>query len=210
MPDFVPLAERIVDAILETDPGLASYAGDHRFDDRLPDLSPGAVADRVTMLRDAADALAGTEPDESDVSAQVDHAILTALVERGLFELTDVREHEWNPLDHNPGPLLHALLSRPFAPAAERLTSLGGGSPRYRTRWRRRGPCSRRAADPRRDRDRAVRRRGRADPGRAARAAGAGTGPAVGGGAGRRGRRRGPRRVRHMAAQGGGRRRAGA
>ena len=126
MPEFVPLAERIVDAILETDPGLASYAGDHRFDDRLPDLSPGAVSDRVTMLRDAADALAGTEPAESDVSAQVDHAILTALVERGLFELTDVREHEWNPLDHNPGPLLHALLSRPFAPAAERLTSLGG------------------------------------------------------------------------------------
>jgi Bacterial protein of unknown function (DUF885) len=126
MPDFVPLAERIVDAILETDPGLASYAGDHRFDDRLPDLSPSAVADRVTMLRDAADALAGAEPDESETSAHVDHAILTALVERGLFELTDIREHEWNPLEHNPGPLLHALLSRPFAPAAERLTSLGG------------------------------------------------------------------------------------
>ena len=126
MPDFVPLAEHIVDAILETDPALASYAGDHRFDDRLPDLSPGAVADRVTMLRDAADALAGAEPDESETSAHVDHAILTALVERGLFELTDIREHEWNPLEHNPGPLLHALLSRPFAPAAERLTSLGG------------------------------------------------------------------------------------
>jgi hypothetical protein len=126
MPEFVPLAERIVDAILETDPGLATYAGDHRFDDRLPDLSPGAVADRVRMLRDAADALAGAEPDESDTAASVDHAILTALVERGLFELTDIREHEWNPLEHNPGPLLHALLSRPFAPAAERLTSLGG------------------------------------------------------------------------------------
>ena len=27
---------------------------------------------------------------------------------------------------HNPGPLLHALISRPFAPAEERLTSLGG------------------------------------------------------------------------------------
>jgi hypothetical protein len=126
MPDFVPLAERIVDAILESDPGLASYAGDHRYDDRLPDLSPGAVAGRVTMLRDAADALAGVEPDELDTSDQVDHAILAALVERGLFELSDVREHEWNPLEHNPGPLLHALLSRPFAPAAERLVSLGG------------------------------------------------------------------------------------
>ncbi|RSM52078.1 DUF885 domain-containing protein [Actinoplanes sp. ATCC 53533] len=126
MPEFVPLAERIVDAILETDPALASYAGDHRFDDRLPDLSPGAVADRVTMLRDAADALSGIDPDDFDDQDKVDHAILTAVVERGMFELGDVREHEWNPLSHNPGPLLHTLLSRPFAPAEERLSSLGG------------------------------------------------------------------------------------
>ena len=126
MPEFVPLAERIVDAILESDPGLASYAGDHRFDDRMPDLSPGALAARVAMLRDAADALSGIDPDTFDQEDQVDHAILAAVVERGLFELTDVREHEWNPLEHNPGPLLHALLSRPFAPAEERLASLGG------------------------------------------------------------------------------------
>jgi hypothetical protein len=126
MPEFVPLAERIVDALLESDPGLASTAGDHRFEDRLPDLSPGAVADRVTMLRDAADALAGIDPDAFDAQDQVDHAILSALVERHLFELTDVREHEWDPLAHNPGPLLHGLLSRPFAPVDERLTALGG------------------------------------------------------------------------------------
>jgi uncharacterized protein DUF885 len=126
MPEFVPLAERIVDALLESDPTLASYAGDHRFDDRLPDLSPGAVTDRVTMLRDATDALSIVEPDEMSPPDQVDHAILSALVERDLFELTDVREYEWNPLAHNPGPMLHSLLSRPFAPADVRLTSLGG------------------------------------------------------------------------------------
>jgi hypothetical protein len=126
MPEFVPLAERIVDAVLDSDPGLASFAGDHRFDERLPDLSPGAVADRVIMLREAADALSGMDADDLVAQEQVDHAILTALVERGLFELTEVREHEWNPLEHNPGPLLHALLSRPFAPADVRLTSLGG------------------------------------------------------------------------------------
>ena len=65
MPEFVPLAERIVDALLEADPGLATSAGDHRYDDRLPDLSPGAVAERVTMLRDATDALAGIDPEAS-------------------------------------------------------------------------------------------------------------------------------------------------
>ncbi|MET0423968.1 MAG: DUF885 domain-containing protein, partial [Actinoplanes sp.] len=106
MPEFVPLAESIVDAILESDPGLASEAGEHRFDDRQPDLSPGAVAERVGMLRDAADALAGIDPEAFGPEDQVDHAILSALVERGLFELSDVREHEWNPLHHNPGPLL--------------------------------------------------------------------------------------------------------
>ena len=63
MPDFVDTAERIVDALLESNPGLASYVGDHRFDDRLPDLSTGAVAEQVTMLREAADALAGIDPD---------------------------------------------------------------------------------------------------------------------------------------------------
>jgi hypothetical protein len=126
MPDFVITAERIVDAMLESDPQLASGVGDHRFDDRLPDLSPGAVADREAMLREAADALAGIDADVLDAEEQVDHAILSARVERALFELTDVREHEWNPLRHNPGPLLHALIARPFAPADERLTSLGG------------------------------------------------------------------------------------
>ncbi len=126
MPEFVPLAERIVDALLESDPELASDAGDHRYDDRLPDFSAGAVAGDVAMLRDAADALSAVDDDALAAEEQVDHAMLTALVERRLFELTEVREHEWNPLEHNPGPLLHALIARRFAPVEERLASLAG------------------------------------------------------------------------------------
>ncbi|WP_250028466.1 DUF885 domain-containing protein [Paractinoplanes maris] len=126
MPEFVPLAESIVDAILESEPGLATYTGDHRFDDRLPDLSPAAAQARLAMLRDATDALSGVDTDALAPEEQVDHAMLSAIAERGLFELSDVREHEWNPLEHNPGPLLHALISRQFAPAEERLSSLAG------------------------------------------------------------------------------------
>jgi uncharacterized protein (DUF885 family) len=123
-PAFIPLAERIVDAILTADPVVASYAGDHRFDDRLPDRSPdGVLADRA-MLRDAANALAEVDDTELDAQQRVDHELLSSVVERGLFELTEIREYEWNPLEHNPGPLLHALIARPFAPAAQRLESL--------------------------------------------------------------------------------------
>ncbi len=123
---FVPLAERIIEALLEARPDVAEGAGDHRYDDRLRDLSSGAVAGEVAMLRDATAALSQVDIDELDPQEQVDHAILQARVERALFEYTEVREHEWNPLAHNPGPLLHALIARPFAPPAQRLESLAG------------------------------------------------------------------------------------
>src|SRR2546430_3208248 len=125
-PDFVPLAERIVDALLEASPGRSTYSGDHRYDDRLPDYSPDAVAGDVAMLRDAAAALSQVDDDELAPQERVDHAILLAMVERELFERTEVREYEWNPLAHNPGPLLYALIARPFAPPAQRLESLAG------------------------------------------------------------------------------------
>ncbi|MER7888264.1 DUF885 domain-containing protein [Micromonospora sp. NPDC094482] len=126
MESFVPLAERIVDALLESRPGLATSAGDHRYDDRLPDFSPdGRAADRA-MLTDAANALSELDPEALEVEEQVDHALLSALVDRELFELTEIRGYEWDPLRHNPGPLLHALIARPYAPAEVRLTQLAG------------------------------------------------------------------------------------
>ncbi|GAA2221518.1 DUF885 domain-containing protein [Micromonospora olivasterospora] len=103
---------------------MASWAGDHRADDRLPDLSPDAVAADRAMLTDAANALSELDPDSLDVADRVDHAVLSALVDRELFESTEIRAHEWDPLKHNPGPLLHALLARPYAPAEVRLAHL--------------------------------------------------------------------------------------
>ncbi|MET7666615.1 DUF885 domain-containing protein [Micromonospora luteifusca] len=126
MEAFGVLAERVVEALLESRPGVATTAGDHRFDDRLPDLSAdGLTADRA-MLSDAANALSELDPDSLDVDEQVDHALLTSFVDRELFELTEIRSHEWDPLRHNPGPLLHPLLARPYAPAEVRLTQLAG------------------------------------------------------------------------------------
>ncbi|MDR7279317.1 DUF885 domain-containing protein [Catenuloplanes atrovinosus] len=126
MSDFVPVAERIVDAILASEPVTAFYAGDHGQDDRLPDFSADAVAGRAAMLLDAGNALAQLDADALNPEDRVDHAILTTMVERRLLELTEIREHEWNPLLHNPGPLLHGLMARSFAPVATRLEALAG------------------------------------------------------------------------------------
>ncbi|MEU7756083.1 DUF885 domain-containing protein [Micromonospora sp. NPDC049171] len=126
MEAFGVLAERVVEALLESRPGVATSAGDHRFDDRLPDLSADALTADRAMLSDAANALSELDPDSLDVDEQVDHALLTSFVDRELFELTEIRSHEWDPLRHNPGPLLHPLLARPYAPAEVRLTQLAG------------------------------------------------------------------------------------
>src|SRR5262249_30881478 len=107
-------------------PQIAAFSGDHRFDDRLPDLSPDAVAARVGMLRDADAALSQVDIDALDGEDGVDHATLSSVVGRLLFELTEVREHEWNPLRHNPGAVLYGLIARPFAPPEERLRSIAG------------------------------------------------------------------------------------
>ncbi len=115
-----------MEAVLEGRPGVATSVGDHRFDDRLPDLSADGLAAEQAMLKDAADALSEIDPDSLDVEERVDHALLSSLVDQGLFEATEIRAHEWDPLRHNPGPLLHALLARPFAPAEVRLTHLAG------------------------------------------------------------------------------------
>jgi uncharacterized protein (DUF885 family) len=124
--DYPELAESIVDELLAADPRLASDAGDHRYDDRLPDLSADGVATRVAMLRDASAALSGVDTDGLSLADQVDHEQLLSQVERLLFLLTEVREHEWNPLVHNPGSLLHALIARPYAPVEQRLEALAG------------------------------------------------------------------------------------
>jgi uncharacterized protein (DUF885 family) len=123
---YPALAERIVDELLAADPELAARAGDHRYDHLLADLSSDGVAARVRMLRDAAGALSGVDTDGLSVADRVDYEQLLSLVERQLFALTEVREHEWNPLVHNPGRLLHGLVARPFAPAADRLEALAG------------------------------------------------------------------------------------
>lgn len=119
--EFISRAERVTDALLESDPETAMWAGDHRFDDRLPDYSAAAVAARRGMLTEASHALVEIDPDDLDAADAVDLEILTNQVAARLFALTETRDHEWNPLVYNPGTLLNTLLLRATAPAAERL-----------------------------------------------------------------------------------------
>ena len=123
---FRRLAEESIDAALEADPVAATWLGDHRFDDRLPDYSSDALTTRARMIDDQLTAIDAVDDVELDVVDLVDLEILRSRLQREAFEIEELRAAEWNPMLWNPGTALHLLLSRDFAPWEERLASIDG------------------------------------------------------------------------------------
>lgn len=122
MSEFAGLATGILDAWLRRHPGEATYLGEHRYDDRLADPSPEAADRDASTIRDQLRALDTASPGSAE--EQVDAEVLRTTLRAELLDLADIAEPTWNPMLHNPGADLHALTSRPFAPAADRVESV--------------------------------------------------------------------------------------
>jgi uncharacterized protein (DUF885 family) len=124
--EFRALAETCIDQALAADPVEATWMGDHRFDDRLPELGVSALDGRARSIDDQLTAIDAIDDVELDVEDLVDLEILRARLQREAFEIEELRSTEWNPMVWNPGTALHLLLSRDFAPLEERLASASG------------------------------------------------------------------------------------
>jgi uncharacterized protein (DUF885 family) len=121
---FRQAAERVVDGLLETVPETATALGDHRFDDRLDDLSAEGLAVRVDVLRDALQALDGVDEEGLDIADRVDLEILRTSVAADLWRLEELREHEHDPLLHLPGDALYPLVARDTGEPAARAAAV--------------------------------------------------------------------------------------
>ena len=120
------IARQALDELLAADPVAATALGDHRFDDRLPDLSPEGldetcVPSSVTWLA-AVDSVddTGLTPDN-----RVDHEILRSALSARLFELDRGAAVQLGPARRQPG---HRGLpaAGPRLRAARRPAPLGG------------------------------------------------------------------------------------
>jgi uncharacterized protein (DUF885 family) len=123
---FRQLAEDYLDDQAQRHPDIATELGDHRFDGQLPDFGAEALADESRALDAVAARLAGIDQAGLDPELRVDAAVLGNDVARRLFQLTELREHTWNPLLANPGQAIYALLARDYAPLPDRLHALAG------------------------------------------------------------------------------------
>jgi uncharacterized protein (DUF885 family) len=113
---FAAVASSVLERWLAAHPSAATSLGEHSHDHELED--PGASEARRAELRDQLAALESV--DCADQDEDIDRQVLSTELRAELFDLEQLREAEWNPMEHNPGSGLYALASRPFAPAAQR------------------------------------------------------------------------------------------
>jgi uncharacterized protein (DUF885 family) len=124
--EFTRLAREYLDERAERHPDIATGLGDHRFDARLPDPSAQALDGERRALDGWAGRLAAIDQGALSAEHRVDAAMMADSVARRVFEIDELREHTWNPLQANPGKAIYQLLARDFAPLPERLGSVAG------------------------------------------------------------------------------------
>jgi uncharacterized protein (DUF885 family) len=124
--EFTTLAKEYLDDRAERHPSTATDLGDHRFDARLGDPSEQARADERRALDGWTARLETIDDSALSAEHRVDAAMMAGSVARRVFELDELREHTWNPLQANPGKAVYQLLARDFAPLPERLAAVAG------------------------------------------------------------------------------------
>ena len=124
---FESLAQRYLRESPELDPVDATALGDHRFDDRVDDVSAAGWQAHITFIErqlaglDAIDRAALSRPN------QVDALLLRHELEYQRWRIQSLQDWRWNPLIYTriAGDALYSLLARDFAPAPDRLRNLG-------------------------------------------------------------------------------------
>jgi uncharacterized protein (DUF885 family) len=122
--EFAGLAREYLDDRAERHPDIATGLGDHRFDARLADPSAQALEGERRALQGWAGRLTAVDQDALPAEQRVDAAMMADSVARRVFEIDELREHTWNPLQANPGRAIYQLLARDFAPLSDRLASV--------------------------------------------------------------------------------------
>ncbi len=122
---FEALAARWLDRSMRISPVSATGIGDHRFDERVDDVSAAGRAASVRFSRETLSALEGIDRNQLSRANQVDYALLANNLRAGIWRSETLQMWAWNPLSYQSiaGGALYNLMAREFAPMARRLES---------------------------------------------------------------------------------------
>lgn len=124
---FQKLAKDYIEGLLQANPEYATALGDHRFDDKLTDYSPEAIAKELKRARDFRQQLeAFSDLTKLTGPNKVDVRLLRDSIDNQIFGLEELKEHEWNPLLYNESLAnsIYLLVARDFAAPEKRAASI--------------------------------------------------------------------------------------
>jgi len=124
---FEALGQRYLHEAQELSPIDATALGDHRFDDRIDDVSTAGWQARVTFDQRYLASLEELDRATLSRSNQVDAILLRQELEYERWRIQTLEDWRWNPLIYTrlAGDAIYPLLVREFAPAPERMKNLG-------------------------------------------------------------------------------------
>ena len=123
---FEAAARDFLQRYLELEPVRATALGEHRHDGRWPKLDAEAQQQRLALIDQSRAVLEAIDIAELGVQHRIDWSILHRRLAGWAFDLTALRRWERDPLYYTElvGDGLDPLVTRDFAPGAERLQSL--------------------------------------------------------------------------------------
>jgi uncharacterized protein (DUF885 family) len=123
---FEKLARRYFDTMFRENPSFATWAGEHRYDRDLEDVSKDAIEAR---LADEKAYLAELETIETDLLSpdnRIDAEVLANAIDLDVLLFEDMRSYETNPMLYTIllGNSIYYLVARDFAPLDKRLDAV--------------------------------------------------------------------------------------
>lgn len=120
---FDALSARYLDTIARLSPASATRLGDHRFDDKLPDLSAAGRARELAAYKGLLGDLGKIDRKALTRDKQVDAALLDNALRYEIWNSEVMQSWAWNAQNYNDAAAdaLYSLAARDYAPWAQRL-----------------------------------------------------------------------------------------
>jgi len=120
---FASISKRYIDSIARFSPVSGTQLGDHRFDDRLPDITAAGRARQVAFEKGLLAEIAAIDLKALSRDNQVDALMLRNQLRFDIWDIETLKSWSWNAQSYDDAAAgaLYNLAARDFAPWPQRL-----------------------------------------------------------------------------------------
>ena len=115
---------QFIQAELELNPERATHLGDHRFDDRVDDVSARGIDEAIRHAKKWIALFGADDPKTLSPANEADREWLAAHLDGELLWTEQIRSYQRDPEMYLPTSAVNALIKREFAPAEVRMRSV--------------------------------------------------------------------------------------